>query len=698
MRCHLDVICALLLPMLLAVAVSCGSGDESLLDDAWNEVGDAVSADLSNDAIPDDVVSDFADEDFVIGPDLGFDEIDGPDEDLLVSDVLEDVIPPEDLLAEILEDADQSEVSEASKGPLVDPNAEKWIPEAKVALSDYAVSPRWRLVWQDEFDGQDRTGPDDPCYTRPVSCTDGLNLYVSDCNPEELGEGMEDFNRCRWTILSGYNYWGNKTSAFHSSLVSMQNGELVLDGATAPGPFDCGAVDPANQWDWTRACPFHVGAIWGRRYVDIWGDGQVDVPGYQQKFGRFEVRTRISSGAGAFPATWLLPQDGGWPDGGEIDVMESTAPHPEELYQTLHAREGDIHTSAGGVFTTKPPFADTWTRDYHVYSAEWDATEIRYFTDNRLVRRIGNAEVLDDRWDDDTCTMAIPSGHPFYWILNDNLHSREGEPDGVPSYDDFRHKEMRIDYVRNYVKCLPEDLCPNGGAYDGASSNCILANGKMYPSPCVESTLSPACKNPCAGVGYFDGYNCFLRKAPDGRKLLIDEGRFRYRRHVPCTSGPSSCMSGDAWLGYCKGCDAGPIPAGRSPFIHGSAFYVESRCSTTAVQPPCATPCPYGGTFDGANCQLAAAPPGTTPFIWEGNFYYSKVAGANPCPFAVGSYDVWFDGANCFVDIPVSAGATPFLWDRYYYFENNCGRVFDWQRIDPAAVGSTIDSNGCSPL
>lgn len=47
--------------------------------------------------------------------------------------------------------------------------------------------------------------------------------------------------------------------------------------------------------------------------------------GISQKEGRFEVKLKIPSGKGAFPAAWLIPiEGGGWHyRGGEIDIIEA---------------------------------------------------------------------------------------------------------------------------------------------------------------------------------------------------------------------------------------------------------------------------------------------------------------------------------------------------------------------------------------
>lgn len=74
-------------------------------------------------------------------------------------------------------------------------------------------------------------------------------------------------------------------------------------------------------------------------------------------------------------------------------------------------------------------------------------------------------------------------------------------------------------------------------------------------------------------------------------------------------------------------------------------------------------PCPHGGWYDGANCQIGMAPHGTTAFIWGGNYYHSPLPGNN-CPYP-GS---WFDGANCYIQA-VPPGVSPFIWLNHWYYQ-----------------------------
>jgi hypothetical protein len=83
-----------------------------------------------------------------------------------------------------------------------------------------------------------------------------------------------------------------------------------------------------------------------------------------------------------------------------------------------------------------------------------------------------------------------------------------------------------------------------------------------------------------------------------------------------------------------------------------------------SVRTQCGVPCPRGGWFDGANCQIGTPPAGTTAFIWGGNYYYTPLPPPNRCPYP-GS---WFDTANCFVQA-VPPGVQPFIWANYWYYK-----------------------------
>ena len=58
-----------------------------------------------------------------------------------------------------------------------------------------------------------------------------------------------------------------------------------------------------------------------------------------QAYGRFEARIKIPRGQGMWPAFWMLGDDigsAGWPNSGEIDIMENIGSEPNTVHGTMH--------------------------------------------------------------------------------------------------------------------------------------------------------------------------------------------------------------------------------------------------------------------------------------------------------------------------------------------------------------------------
>ena len=57
---------------------------------------------------------------------------------------------------------------------------------------------------------------------------------------------------------------------------------------------------------------------------------------FAQKYGYFEIRSKIPVGSGVWPAFWMLADNGGWPP--EVDVMEGRGQRPGDVVMTTHWR------------------------------------------------------------------------------------------------------------------------------------------------------------------------------------------------------------------------------------------------------------------------------------------------------------------------------------------------------------------------
>ncbi len=156
---------------------------------------------------------------------------------------------------------------------------------------------------------------------------------------------------------------------------------------------------------------------------------------FTQKYGRFEARMKMPRGQGIWPAFWLLGDDlgsVGWPNSGEIDIMEHIGKEPNTVYGTLH---GPGYSGSGGITKGKPmpaPLAD----GFHTYAVDWSPNLIVWYVDGTEYHRLTPANLNGNRWVFD---------HPFFMIMNLAVGGNwPGFPDATSTYP----QSLTVDYVR----------------------------------------------------------------------------------------------------------------------------------------------------------------------------------------------------------------------------------------------------------
>ena len=167
---------------------------------------------------------------------------------------------------------------------------------------------------------------------------------------------------------------------------------------------------------------------------------------FAMRHGRLEVRARIPSGRGFWPAIWLLGTNihtVGWPACGEIDVMENVGFDPERIVSTIHTRRaaGDprSHFSSG----QGRNFPRPW-EGFHVYAMTWRPDRIEFFYDDQPVHTFRKDGQPPEHW---------PFDQPFYLLLNLAIGGTWGGQHGVD--DRLFPQSMDVDYVRVYETSLP---------------------------------------------------------------------------------------------------------------------------------------------------------------------------------------------------------------------------------------------------
>ena len=152
-------------------------------------------------------------------------------------------------------------------------------------------------------------------------------------------------------------------------------------------------------------------------------------------YGKVEVRAKLPDGGGTWPAIWMLGANcptAGWPDCGEIDIMEHVGNRPGWPSSAIHNPAGYASTYFGD-----EQYIETVTSEFHVYGIIWTQEKIEFtvdgvehFTYNPAVKNISNWPFIADQ----------------FLILNIAMGGDLGGR--IPS--SFTNSTMEIDYVRVY--------------------------------------------------------------------------------------------------------------------------------------------------------------------------------------------------------------------------------------------------------
>jgi len=253
----------------------------------------------------------------------------------------------------------------------------------------------WPLVWSDEFDG--------PSGALPDAASWGY----------ELGDGT----------AVGLAGWGNQEREFYTE--SPDN--VALDGA---GNL---AITVRRAQD-SEACYYGPCQYTSARLL---------TRGLREfQYGRIEVRFKMPDGFGLWPAIWLLGADTervGWPNGGEIDLIEFLGRRPNEILGTIH---GPGYSGSGGLSRTLE-VGEPVSGAFHTAAIEWWPGYIAWFFDGSKYHEAGPDDVAPNAWVFD---------HPFYLLMNVAVGGNLGGP--VDPQMELP-QSMLIDYVRLYRGDLP---------------------------------------------------------------------------------------------------------------------------------------------------------------------------------------------------------------------------------------------------
>ena len=161
------------------------------------------------------------------------------------------------------------------------------------------------------------------------------------------------------------------------------------------------------------------------------------------KYGRFEIRAKLPTGQGYWPAIWMLPTDnvyGGWPHSGEIDILELLGHQPNVAHGTLHYANPERHHTYRGTNTTLA--VGTFAAAFHVFRLDWEPDAMHWYVDNQHF-------LTQTHWTSGTNSFPAPFDQRFHLILNLAVG---GNWPGKPDPSTIFPQAMIVDYVRVYQK------------------------------------------------------------------------------------------------------------------------------------------------------------------------------------------------------------------------------------------------------
>jgi beta-glucanase (GH16 family) len=266
----------------------------------------------------------------------------------------------------------------------------------------------------------------------------------SDTRPVSAKRGAVGSAPTGWTLT-----WSDEFSGATGTAPSGTNWEYDLGGEPAWGN---------KEWQYYTDRPDNVGldgdghlAITARRETlpgmagcefgpcDITSGRITTHERFAQRYGRFEARIKIPSGAGVWPAFWMLGDDidtVGWPASGEIDVMEAVGNDPLSVFGTGHA--AGFPENGIGSDGYQLPSHEALAAGYHRYAVQWSPDRIDWFVDDHSYFTLLRSSLTSGQ------TWAFD--HPYYLLLNLAIG---GDWAGEPDAGTFP-ATMLVDYVRVY--------------------------------------------------------------------------------------------------------------------------------------------------------------------------------------------------------------------------------------------------------
>jgi beta-glucanase (GH16 family) len=232
-------------------------------------------------------------------------------------------------------------------------------------------------------------------------------------------------NAKNWNYEKGF-VRNNELQWYQANNATVQGGLLVIEGRQER------VTNPnyqAGSSDWKTS----------RQYADYTSTSMTTSGLQSWQYGRFEMRGKIPTATGMWPAWWALGVSGEWPSNGEIDMMEyykgnvlaNVACGTSTRWQAKWDSSTKAISSLGA----------NWSSSFHVWRMDWDDQKIDLYLDDTLMNSVALSSMLN-------ADGSSPFKQKAYMILNLAIGGDNG---GDPSATTFPQQYL-VDYVRVYQK------------------------------------------------------------------------------------------------------------------------------------------------------------------------------------------------------------------------------------------------------
>lgn len=282
--------------------------------------------------------------------------------------------------------------------------------------------------------------------TPAVAAPPGWELVWSD--------DFDTFDDTKWEKITSFQPTNNSLHAYLPQQVSVEDGKLVILSENVPA----------------GGLPYRSGQVFSKS---------------AQRLGRWEVRARLPTTRGMWPAIWLLPDTGQypWPSQGEIDIMENRGNQPTITSSAFH-------------WGTNPPFSHSfvydeqqtslagqlvnYADDYHTYAVDWYEDRLQFYVDDVNYYTIHNQDIQN--------FLTAQQTAPMQLVINTAIG---GDFLPNPNASTVWPQRFYVDWVRVYERSdsEPTYTFQNGGfeANGGSLAGWTLFGNHTLPNVLVHN-------------------------------------------------------------------------------------------------------------------------------------------------------------------------------------------------------------------